>query len=430
MTIASSSGTGAIVFALVDSNTSARQSAYTGTAGTGIYLWGAQAELRSAVSAYTATTQAITNYIPVLLTAASGVARFDHNPTTDESLGLLIEESRTNLLLYSSQFEISPWLINSSTVAITANTVVAPDGTLTGDLLKSILLTNDFISQAPTLATSTVATFSFYIKNIDSVGSRIMARSAVTSMEVGISWSGATLTSLTLSTGTSTSFVAVGNGWYRVQATFTTGEVNQQMRIYPDSNNTGKSAFVWGAQLELGAFATSYIPTVASTVARSADSATMTGTNFSSWFSAGEGSIYADASTYMPVTNGALRNDTVSFSDGTANNSIYMGVNSVGTPNSINLYVVASGVAQVNITRTLTSSTYRTSYGYKVNDVALLLDGGTVVTDTSVTLPLNLNQLAIGTRSGTSANFQNGTIKKIAYYPMRLTNAQLQALTS
>ena len=66
-----------------------------------IEVWGAQLEQRAAMTAYTATTtQPITNYIPVLLTAAAGVARFDHNPTTGESLGLLVEEQRTNLFTY------------------------------------------------------------------------------------------------------------------------------------------------------------------------------------------------------------------------------------------------------------------------------------------------------------------------------------------
>jgi hypothetical protein len=95
----------------------------------GVYVWGAQVEQRSAVTAYTATTtQAITNYIPVLQTAASGVARFDNNPTTGESLGLLIEESRTNLVTYSQEWTNAVWTKNATT--ITGAAAVAPDGTL------------------------------------------------------------------------------------------------------------------------------------------------------------------------------------------------------------------------------------------------------------------------------------------------------------
>jgi len=97
VTVLGSASSGNVSFGIQDRNAS----------GFGeLYIWGAQVEQRSAVTAYTATTtQAITNYIPVLQTAASGVARFDHNPTTGESLGLLIEESRTNLVTYSAQFD-------------------------------------------------------------------------------------------------------------------------------------------------------------------------------------------------------------------------------------------------------------------------------------------------------------------------------------
>jgi hypothetical protein len=100
-----------------------------------IEVWGAQLEQRDAVTSYTATTtQPITNYIPVLLTAATNAPRFDHNPTTGESLGLLIEEQRTNLLFpYSEEFDNAAWSKTRS--SITSNTIVAPDGTLTGDKL-------------------------------------------------------------------------------------------------------------------------------------------------------------------------------------------------------------------------------------------------------------------------------------------------------
>jgi len=105
---------------------------FTATNGTEVAFWGAQVEQRSTVTAYTpTTTQPITNYIPVLETAASGVARFDHNPTTFESLGLLVEQQSTNLVTYSEQFDNASWTKTNAT--ITANTVVAPDGTLTGD---------------------------------------------------------------------------------------------------------------------------------------------------------------------------------------------------------------------------------------------------------------------------------------------------------
>lgn len=67
---------------------------------------------------------------------------------------------------------------------------------------------------------------------------------------------------------------------------------------------------------------------------------------------------------------------------------------------------------------------------YAANDFAVSLNAGAVVTDTTGAVPAGVNRLYIGSDSNGVINFLNGTIKKIAYYPLRLTNAQLQALTS
>jgi len=131
----------------------------------GIYIWGAQLEQRSAVTAYTATTtQAITNYIPKLQSAASGVARFDNNPTTGESLGLLIEESRTNFFQRSDDFADTYWSKNGSTVS--SNTLIAPDGTLTADTAVETATTADhwLYRSETSLTTAQAYTFSVYAK--------------------------------------------------------------------------------------------------------------------------------------------------------------------------------------------------------------------------------------------------------------------------
>ena len=399
--------------------------AWTATGTEAVFIWGAQMEQRTAVTAYTATTtQAITNYVPVLLTAGGGQPRFDHNPTTSESLGLLIEEQRTNLLLYSSQLDTNPWTINASTVTITSNTVIAPDGTLTGDLLKSNSATNDFIYQIPTLAISTVATFSFYIKNIDAVISRVMSRNSVTSMEVVINWSGATLTSLTINTATSASFAAVGNGWYRVQVTYTTGETNQQVRIYPDSGNTGKSVFVWGTQLEAASFATSYIATTSAAATRAADSAVMTGNNFTSWFNNSEGTLYVEAS---PQTQSSNSFGMASLTNaGNSNNSIamyYTGGNVVDVESLVN------AVAQYTYLIPRGAQPTKVAHGYKVNNSNVALNGTAYTADTVCLVP-PVSTLTIGTIYDATSYPCNGTVRKLAYYPIRVTDAQLAALTS
>ena len=134
------------------------------TSGDAIEVWGAQLEQRSAVTAYTATTtQPITNYVPVLLTAQNNVPRFDHTPTTGAALGLLIEEQRTNLCLQSEDF-ITTWATTAA--SITANTNVAPSGALTADKLVEDATTAEHLVRQTSIAvsSSTSYTASTYIK--------------------------------------------------------------------------------------------------------------------------------------------------------------------------------------------------------------------------------------------------------------------------
>jgi hypothetical protein len=221
--------------------------------------------------------------------------------------------------------------------------------------------------------------------------------------------------------------------------TFTTvAAITLTIAIYPMISGavsyTGdgfSGLFLWGAQLEAGAFATSYIPTVASTVARSADSATMTGTNFSSWFNQAQGTLYAEGATtpsapsYSPILE-------VSSSNNPSGNRYSFGVQSFSSIPQVNLYVLQNNSIQVNgITSggqiMANSITGKSSFVYRVDDFAISGNGATVATDTSG-LIINANQLQIG--KDESGRYFNGFLKKIAYYPIRVTNAQLQALTS
>jgi hypothetical protein len=135
------------------------------TTGNSVYIWGAQLEQRSQVTAYTpTTTQPITNYIPVLQTAPAGVPRFDHSPVTGESLGLLVEEQRTNLLTYSEQLDNATWTKVGSTVASAVRT--APSGELTGAKLVEATDTASThrVGKSFTATSGTAYSFSVYLK--------------------------------------------------------------------------------------------------------------------------------------------------------------------------------------------------------------------------------------------------------------------------
>ena len=394
---------------------------YVGSGST-VFIWGAQLEQRSAVSAYTATTtQAITNYIPVLQTAASGVARFDNNPTTGESLGLLIEESRTNLLTYSSQFDNAAWSKVNAT--ITADTIVSPDGTLNGDKLigSGSGSLQHYVQRTLSLTgTNTLTVYakagekSFLLINIGGIGAWFnLSTGAIGTVDSGIT---AAITS-------------VGNGWYRCSATRTATVADYYIYVVNSDNTfefTGNSydgIYIWGAQMEAGAFATSYIPTVASQVTRAADAASMTGTNFSTWFNAGQGSIYTDS---LPIyATGSSR--VLAFSDGTPSNRILI-IASVANHLYVNSY--GANVADLDGGSYSTTTTNRQGSAFAVNDFAVTINSGAMATDTLGAVPSGINRLYIGADSDGTSNLLNGTIKKVAYYPLRVTNAQLQALTS
>lgn len=409
---------------------------YTGT-DLKIAVWGAQFEQRSSVTAYTATTAApITNYIPVLQTAASGVARFDHNPTTFESLGLLIEESRTNLLTYSEQFDNAVWTKGLSSV--TANTVVAPDGTLNGDkLVEDTSNGQHHVRQSVTgLSSGSTLTLSVYVKAAERTTAQLYINDNTTTgnrVQADFNLSTGTTSSATnvgTFTGATSSITPVGNGWYRCVLTGVATGVTavQGQAIIGTTSYTGdgySGIYIWGAQLEAGAFATSYIPTVASQVTRAADAASMTGTNFSSWYNQAEGTFFAQ---FVPASSSFGSNKTLFLSsDGTVNN--YAGFRYTDSGARPTLSVVAANTTQAAMpTGTMVAGTSSKMAGaYKVNDFATSRDAGTVGTDTSGTVPV-VTQAEIGMLAGTA--FGTQTISKLAYYPLRVTNAQLQALTS
>jgi hypothetical protein len=238
---------------------------------------------------------------------------------------------------------------------------------------------------------------------------------------VYLNWTGSVLTSLSVSVGAA-SFVDTGNGIYRVILVYTALETTDRLRITPNSVTGTKTINVYGAQLEAGAFATSYIPTVASQVTRSADVATMTGTNFSTWYNQTEGSFAAQFSSFGTVEGTVLQAgvsqrfpDRVAFYTHPQN---YIVSNNAGESQA------ALGNA------TLVNATARISGAYKQNDFAVSINGAAALTDTSGTVPAPIS-LAIGYRATASPQtFLNGHIRQIAYYNTRLPNDQLQALTT
>jgi hypothetical protein len=373
----------------------------------------------------------------LLQTAATDVPRFDHNPTTGESLGLLVEEQRTNLQLRSEEFDNA--IYSKTRCSISINSIAAPNGATTADKIVEDTSTNShFMSSSSLSYTSGQSyTLSIFAKAGERNRFRLQLGGGGTPFPVAanhIATFDIALGSV-VSAGSAlvASIIPYGNGWYRCSIT-ATAQATASDSVFPVAlvssgttiNYTGDGTsglFIWGAQLEAGAFATSYIPTTTAAATRSADVASITGTNFSSWYRQDEGTVFAEASSYMG--SAAVTRGVVSI-DGAAGDSHRIFRQSDLQP-VIQAFVgnVAQAVFGLGATWS-TAASRRISYAYAVNNFGANVDGGTAQTDVSGTLPTT-STLNIGTISG--GNQFGGTIRRLTYWPQRLPNSTLQAIT-
>jgi hypothetical protein len=228
----------------------------------------------------------------------------------------------------------------------------------------------------------------------------------------------------------SAGLIAVTTVWQRFSAS---GAVPADgiIRCVIGGNNTignGVSVQVWGAQLEAGAFPTSYIPTTTAAATRAADSAVVT--PISSFYNQAEGTLFAEFSRNQVVAQGRFLSFTNSADIFLNFLNLETGYGSPATHRiiSTNGTSVASGPAAGNVVGTI----YRLSGGYSSTSV-IAAQNGVLETQATVTAtPTGIDSMAIGaTRSTTTVDRQlNGHIRKIAYWPKRLTNTLLEQLTT
>jgi hypothetical protein len=414
---------------------------YTGDGNSGVYIYGAQLS----------NSASLDPYVPTPGAAPSSTAyygpRFDYDPVTLSPRGLLIEEQRTNLALYSERFDDAAWT-KQNVGAISAGTFTAPDGTATAERMVATAGINPhlvYTTTAPTTATGVNHAWTVYVKKdayrFVYLNQNVGTNNNITAVfDLDGTGSTATQTGVGSASGTiaSTSIQNVGNGWFRISLV---GAVTGASRfcavgfaaaatgntINVDGNVTFTAAgteavLLWGAQLEAGAFATSYIPTIASTVTRSADVATITGSLFSQWYNQPAGAIVVDG-------DGQITGQSFYYTlnDSTGNNRI----SSLQFLTTARGWAFTAGVsqAQMDASGTLVANTaYKTGLAYATDNYAYVRDGGTVVTDTSGSVPIT-DRLLIGVGPG-SAGYLNGHIRSIRYVPVRAADFQLQALTA
>jgi hypothetical protein len=356
----------------------------------------------------------------LIQSAAINAARFDHDPVTLACKGLLIEEGRTNLYARSETFEDATWTKTRS--SITANATTAPDGALTADkLVEDTSTSNTHTIGSTVTPPATSHTLSVFAKKGERnfIVLRLGGLDAFFNIDTGVA-----LTSV--NTPTITNF---GNGWYRCTVTSAAG-TQGSIRMSSDGITTeytgdGTSGiFIWGAQLEAGSFATSYIPTTTASVVRSADVCSITGYAFSGFYNQSEGTVVAVVSefrrgvAYVPIVRFAVSSDSGSnrFQIGTNGNK-------TGDSSPIEFFCTKAAVTQYQSVGTSPTPESRAALAYKTDDIRGALNGTLSAADSPPSEILaGADLMSIGS-SGSH-------IAAVRYYKKRLTNFKLQSLTS
>jgi hypothetical protein len=370
-----------------------------------------------------------------LQTAANDTPRFDHS-ATGSSLGLLIEEARTNSYQRSAEFDNAYWT-KTALLAFgsgsTANNHAAPDGTTTADtIIEDTTAATHEVTRAFTYVNGTTYTLSVFVKAAGRtwLGIRVIpAAYAGANRQAYFNLSNGTIG--TTAASTTATIQALPNGWYRCSVTAAaTVDGSGDSRIWMTTadnvaSHTGDGAsglHLWGAQLEVGAFPTSYIPTTTAAATRSADSAVVT--PISSFYNQAEGTLFAEY--ICNIANVGI----VGFTDNSVTNRfIVITSNSPAGAPIGNVRISNNTEASITVGSTPTSTEIIKFALTGANNDFQAARGGTLGTaDTSGGMP-TLTHLQVGVGGG-SSNRMTGHIRKLAYWPKRLTNTLLEQLTT
>jgi len=345
----------------------------------------------------------------------------------------LVALSPINLLTYSEQFDNAAWTKNLASV--TTDVTVSPSGIVDADkITEAVGVSDHSVYRNPTLLVNTAYTFSIFAKaNTRTKIGIALGFTAYGGISVRAHFNLITGTFITSANSPEAySIVDVGNNWYKISITKTTSVAgNGSVAVYTldesgafTYNGDGTSGlYIWGAQLEAGAFATSYIPTVAAQATRAAENAAMTGTNFSSWYNQTEGTVFEEADVIY--TGNFLTYPTyfIISDNSTSLLQVYGGLASTQiTPN-----MQVAGVNQLEyVALNRTSGFDKLAVAYQANNTQFAMNAVTTTTDTVCSIP-TVNRLDLG---GRNTAYLNGHIKRITYWPRRLSNGELQAVTS
>lgn len=325
---------------------------------------------------------------------AANLARIDYTGGTGQ---ILLEPQTTNLLTYSEDF--SQWSAGS-TITLESG-FSAPDGTNNAYKLTKTGTAQPYLIFNASLTTS--STRSIFAKTVSGTG---------------------TVNLLSHNSNTNNLFTLTEN-WQRFDVTSSnsTGVANFYAVDFRGSSSLSE-IIVFGANATNDqAFSTSYIKTSGSTSTRNADAANNAGS--SDLINSTEGVLYAEIASLTEIPG--LKQ--IALSDGTNGNVVKFSFRS--TENQIQATIKDSGTTTANLTKSSAATTinfFKVAIKYKLNDVALWVNGTEVLTDTSATIPSGLNTLRFDRGDGGS-DFE-GKVKCVAVYKEALTDAELTCLTT
>jgi hypothetical protein len=334
-----------------------------------------------------------TSVIPTTTAAATRAA--DVASITGSNFGT----TRTNLLLRSEAIATSPWFTGANTT-LTNNTseVLDPAG---GSTATKVLVSGGTgaFGQGATL-TAAIHTGSIWLR----------CSTGTISASLIVYLSGSPFTNIGTANVTITTF------WQRftvVTSTATAAAYNLQL-----NNIAVGTVYAWGAQLEVGSAVTPYIPTTTAAVS----------VFESSWYRQDEGTVFADVLRSYSG-NFPIFSNIVSFNDGTANNLFAMyGV--LGSQFATNFSVQSGGVGQTDYVQVATNvpGPNRIAQALAVNSSTLAANGALTLQDSSVAMPVGINRVAIGADRLSQSQW-GGHIRRLTFFPQRLPNSTLQAIT-
>jgi hypothetical protein len=383
----------------------------------GLFLWGAQYE----VSDFGATDYIPTTTAAVSVGPVANVPRLDYLGSSCPRL--LLEGQRQNEFQYSEQANNAYWSLFGATISANTTATLDPAGYYGADKLQEDTSTGGHTYGVSISGGSTTKTLSVFAKAAERNWAALRLYNGTSSFFAYFNLSTGALGSVTA--GATSAITSYGNGWYRCSITLALGAGSCEPNIFASTGNgttsylgvTGSGIYVYGAQLEEGAYATSYIPTLASASTRSADACSKTG--ISSLIGQTEGTLFAEFTTSgLPAVDQYF----FSLSDGTTTNIIYLGFYST----ILVARIIDAGSLGCNINVGLAeNTTYKVAFAYKANDCKLYINGVDSGTDTSATIPA-VSQFGMNQINNIAAYKANQAL----LFKTRLTNAEMATLTT